>query len=65
MTEYEILFNSLQQSFGAGKSETVLEKFKEVVTENHLECTPNCLHDFLRLTELSFNPKLDKYYGKH
>lgn len=64
MTEYEILTNSLVKFFGKEKSKKILEQFKIVIKENHLEYAPQCLRDFLRLAELEFNPSSDKYYGK-
>ena len=53
--EYSILLKSLNVAVGEVQARKILEQFKAVAIENHLDCSRRLLHDFLRVAELELN----------
>lgn len=62
-SEFELLFDVLARNEGRKKITDMLDSLKETI-KPYGDC-PNIMRDILRLVELSFNPKSDKYYGKY
>ena len=53
--EYSILLKSLNIAVGEVQTRKILEQFKAVAIENHLDYSRRLLHDFLRVAELELN----------
>lgn len=53
--EYSILLKSLNVAVGEVQTRKILEQFKAVAIENHLDYSRRLLHDFLRVAELELN----------
>ena len=53
--EYSILLKSLNVAVGEVQARKILEQFKAVAIENHLDYSRRLLHDFLRVAELELN----------
>lgn len=53
--ECSILLKSLNIAVGEVQTRKILEQFKAVAIENHLDYSRRLLHDFLRVAELELN----------
>lgn len=53
--EYSILLKSLNVAVGEVQARKILEQFKAVAIESHLDYSRRLLHDFLRVAELELN----------